>query len=50
MDESSVKISFDLTGRLIRALKLRVCGDIKMAVNILEDNHPPVITECQDEG
>lgn len=48
MDESAVKISFDLNGRLTGALKLRVCGDIKGAANIFEDNHLPVITECQD--
>ncbi len=50
MDESTVKISFDLNGRLTEALKLRVCGDIKMAAKIFEDNHLPVRTECQDEG
>ncbi len=50
MDESAVKNSFDLNGRLIRALKLRVCGDIKMAAKIFEDNYLPVRTECQDEG
>lgn len=50
MDESAVKISFDLNGRLTGALKLRVCGDIKGAANIFEDNHLPVITECLDEG
>lgn len=50
MDESAVKISFDLNGRLTGALKLRVCGDIKMAAKIFEDNHLPVRTECQDEG
>ncbi|EDS7589467.1 DUF2913 family protein [Salmonella enterica subsp. diarizonae] len=47
-DESAVKISFDLNVRLTGALKLRVCGDIKGAANIFEDNHLPVITECQD--
>lgn len=50
MDESAVKISFDLNGRLTGALKLRVCGDIKMAAKIFEDNHLPVRTECQDKG
>ncbi|HGI9863937.1 TPA: DUF2913 family protein [Salmonella enterica subsp. enterica serovar Montevideo] len=50
MDESAVKVSFDLNGRLTGALKLRVCGDIKMAAKIFEDNHLPVRTECQDEG
>lgn len=50
MDESAVKISFDLNVRLTGALKLRVCGDIKMAAKIFEDNHLPVRTECQDEG
>ncbi|EHU7139293.1 DUF2913 family protein [Salmonella enterica] len=34
MDESAVKISFDLIGRLTGALKLRLCGDIKGAANI----------------
>ncbi|WP_346190205.1 DUF2913 family protein [Citrobacter braakii] len=50
MDESAVKISFDLNGRLTGALKLRVCGDIKMAAKIFEDNYLPVRTECQGEG
>ncbi|HAV0157790.1 TPA: DUF2913 family protein [Salmonella enterica] len=50
MDESAVKISFDLTGRLIRVLKLRVCSDIKIAKKIFEDNNLPVRTGCQDEG
>ncbi|EDV0068804.1 DUF2913 family protein [Salmonella enterica subsp. enterica] len=50
MNESAVKISFDLTGRLICALKLRVCGDIKMAEKIFEGNYLPVRTECQDKG
>lgn len=50
MDESAVKISFDLNDRLIRVLKMRVCGDIKMAVKIFEDNYLPVRTECQGEG
>ncbi|ECG0110454.1 DUF2913 family protein [Salmonella enterica] len=48
MDEGEVKISFDQNGRLIHSLKLRVCGDIKMAEKIFENNHLPVITECQD--
>ncbi|EAP9508680.1 DUF2913 family protein [Salmonella enterica] len=46
MDESAVKNSFDLNGRLIRALKLRVCGDIKVAAKIFEDNYLLVRTEC----
>lgn len=49
MDESAVKISFDLTGRLIHVLKLRVCSDIKIAKKIFEDNNLPVRTGCQDE-
>lgn len=50
MDEGEVKISFDQNGRLIHSLKLRVCGDIKMAERIFEDNHLPVRTECQVEA
>lgn len=50
MDECAVKISFDLTGRLIRVLTLRVCSDIKIAKKIFEDNNLPVRTGCQDEG
>ncbi|ENB7844739.1 DUF2913 family protein [Salmonella enterica subsp. enterica serovar Newport] len=50
MDEGEVKISFDHNGRLIHSLKLRVCGDIKMAERMFEDNHLPVRTECQDEA
>ncbi|EAS0615062.1 hypothetical protein GL503_08765 [Salmonella enterica] len=46
MDESAVKNSFDLNGRLIRALKLRVCGDVKVAAKIFEDNYLLVRTEC----
>lgn len=49
MDEGGVKISFDHNGRLIHSLKQRVCGDIKMAERIFENNHLPVRTECQDE-
>ncbi|ECT1022579.1 hypothetical protein DPO11_21530 [Salmonella enterica] len=48
MDERS-KNSFDLNGRLICVLKLRICGDIKIAAKIF-DNYLPVRTEYQDEG
>ncbi|EAX5864792.1 DUF2913 family protein [Salmonella enterica] len=48
MDDDEVKISFNSNGRLIRALELRVSGDIKIAETIFENNHLPVRTECPD--
>ncbi|EKJ5694687.1 hypothetical protein PJO24_004922 [Salmonella enterica] len=50
MDEEELKIIFDHNGRLIHSLKLRVCGDIKMAESIFENNLLPVRTECQYEA
>ncbi|EEJ6656549.1 hypothetical protein R545_22525 [Salmonella enterica subsp. diarizonae serovar Rough:r:z] len=48
MNEEEIKISFNSNGGLIRALELRVSGDIKMAETIFENNHLPVRTELQD--
>lgn len=50
MNEADVKISFNSNGRLIRALELRVSGDIKMAESVFENYYLPVRTECQDGG
>ncbi|EDT1338819.1 DUF2913 family protein [Salmonella enterica subsp. enterica serovar Enteritidis] len=50
MNEADVKISFNSNGELIRALELRVGGDIKMAESIFEDNYLPVETEYHDGG
>ncbi|EJJ8281327.1 DUF2913 family protein [Salmonella enterica] len=48
MDEEEIKISFNNNGGLIRALELRVSGDIKMAETVFENNHLPVRKECPD--
>ncbi|ENU7738060.1 DUF2913 family protein [Salmonella enterica] len=48
MNEEGIKISFNSNGGLIRALELRVSGDIKMAETIFENNYLPVRTEHQD--
>lgn len=50
MNEADVKVSFNSNGRLIRALELRVSGDIKMAESVFENYYLPVRTECQDGG
>ncbi|EIT6900499.1 DUF2913 family protein [Salmonella enterica] len=48
MNEEEIKISFNSNGGLIRALELRVSGDIKMAETVFENNHLPVRKECPD--
>ncbi|ELP6559346.1 DUF2913 family protein [Salmonella enterica] len=48
MDEEEIKISFNNNGGLIRALELRVSGDIKMAETVFENSHLPVRKECPD--
>ncbi|EEI4450204.1 DUF2913 family protein [Salmonella enterica subsp. enterica serovar Braenderup] len=50
MNEADVKVSFNSNGRLIRALELRVSGDIKTAESVFENYYLPVRTECQDGG
>ncbi|EDC6299179.1 DUF2913 family protein [Salmonella enterica subsp. enterica serovar Newport] len=50
MNETDVKVSFNSNGRLIRALELRVSGDIKTAESVFENHSLPVRTECQDGG
>lgn len=50
MSEADVKVSFNSNGRLIRALELRVSGDIKTAESVFENYYLPVRTECQDGG